>query len=570
MSRRAARADLQILRRIGQILTWLDADPSFARSLIVALGSVFVTWTLVALGGGVFVNNYVLDFGFAIGEAWRLAQGQIPYLDWRTPLGPFYYALLAGAIALAPSLPEAVVWAGFLGAVLLMAPTLRLMRVGLPGGAALALALALWLLAVGPRNPDGLMDDAAWLALYNGLCLPLLAAVLIAALFPAVRPTSSLLAALLDAAAISICATVLLLTKAPHGALAVAALGVGALVRADRRGRLLLGLLGALGSVGLLGALFPSAAIAHLAQLAETARASELPVRLAMKKELIFGLGAVLLGAGAVVIWLLEQYRKEDARRWPDVAALLTATVVAWAAAFQDHPATPVMAVLPLLLAWRAALAHLLPIGGSAGRFYRRTKAFLLLLVPGLALAWWTANGAASVPIAAVQARLASPAWGPDAPHAASWRLPADPKEMRPQAEMTPAEWQATLVAAVDLLRAQALADRRILTLDFTNPLPWLLQAPPPRGVLAWMDPGRTLPVYGTMPLEAIVGDAEVLLSPKRPSHPMVLPVIARMQGEALTKAFPVVAETDLWRVRVRAPSSPLDANPERRQDPRQ
>jgi len=565
MSRPAARADLQILRRAGQILAWLDSDPSFARSLIVTLGAALAAWVLVALGGGVFVNNYVLDFGFAVGEAWRLAQGQLPYLDWRTPLGPLYYALLAGAVALAPSLPEAVVWAGFLGAVLLMAPTLRLMRVGLPGGAALALALALWLLAAGPRNPDGLMGDAAWLALYNGLCLPLLAAVLIAALFPTARPAPGLPAALLDAAAVGICTAALLLTKAPHGALAIIALVAGVLVRADRRGRLLLGLLVALGGVSLLGALFPAATIAHLAQLIETARASDLLVRLLMKKELVFGLGAVLLGACFVAIWLLEQYRKEDARLWPDVAALLAATVLAWAAAFQDHPATPVMAVLPPLLTWRAASAHLLPIGGPAGRLYRGVKALLLLLVPGLALAWWTANGAVSIPMAAVQARLASPAWGPNAPHAASWRLPADPQGMRPQAEMTPAEWQATLVAAVDLLRAQELADRRILILDFANPLPWLLQAPPPRGVLAWIDPDRTLPVHGTMPLEAIVGDAEVLLSPKRPSHPRVLPVIARLQGEALTKAFPIVAETDLWRVRVRAPSSSLDVNPEAR-----
>lgn len=118
---------------------------------------------------------------------------------------------------------------------------------------------------------------------------------------------------------------------------------------------------------------------------------------------------------------------------------------------------------------------------------------------------------------------------------------------------MTPAEWQATLVAAANLLRAEGLANRRILVLDFANPLPWLLQAPPPRGTLAWMDPDRTLSVRGALPLEAIVGDAEVLLSPKRPSHPRVLPVLSRHQGEALVATFPVVAETDLWRVRLRA-----------------
>lgn len=556
MSCPAARADLRILRRIQWILAWLGSDPSLGRSLGLAMGAVLATWALVALGGAVFVNNYVLDFGFAVGEAWRLTQGQIPYLDWRTPLGPLYYALLAGAAALAPSLPEAVVWAGFLGAALLMAPTLRLMRMGLPGGTALAIALALWLLAAGPRNPDGVMFDAAWLALYNGLCLPLLAAVLVAALFPAARPAPGHPGALIDAAAVGICAAALLLTKAPHGTLAVAALAAGVLLRADRRGRLLIGLLAALGGVGLLAAAFPDAALAHLAQLAETARASDPLVRLLMKRELVFGLGAVLLGAGFAAVWLLEQYRKEDPRLWSDVAALLTAIALAWAAAFQDHSATPVMAVLPLLLAWRAASAHHLPMGGSAGRLYRGAKALLLLLVPGLALAWWTANSLASVPIAAIQARLAAPAWGPDAPHAAGWRMPADAEGMRPQAEMSPAEWQATLVAAAELLRAEGLAERRILVLDFANPIPWLLQAPPPRGTLAWMDPDRTLPTRGPMTLEAIVGDAEVLLSPKRLSHPRVLPVISRLQGDALREAFPVVAETDLWRVRVRGPAA--------------
>lgn len=557
MSRPAARADLRILRRTGRALAWLESDPSFGRSLALALAWIAGAWALVALGGAAFVNNYVLDFGFAVGEAWRLQQGQIPYLDWRTPLGPLYYALLAGAAAVAPTLPEAVAWAGFLGATLLAAPTLRLLRVGLPGGAALALALALWLVAAGPRNPDGLLGDASWLALYNGLCLPLLAAVLVASLFPAARPTPAQAGRILDglafAVSLGLCAAALLLVKAPHGALALAAIAAGIALRADRRHLLLAGGAFAAATVCCLWIAFPDAAAAHLAQLAETARASDPVVRLLMKKELVFGVGATLLGAGFASIWLLEQYRKEDATLWPDVCAILAATGLAWAAAFQDHPATPVMAVVPLLLAWRAAGAHRLPIGGSAGRLYRGAKATLLLLVPGLALAWWTANGAASLPMAAAQARLTPPAWGEGMAHADGWRLPADPEGTRPQAEMTPAEWQATLVAAADLLRAEGLADRRILVLDFANPLPWLLQTPPPRGTLAWMDPDRTLPARGALPLAALVGDAEVLLSPKRPSHPRVLPVLSRLQGEALTEAFPVVAETDLWRVRLRA-----------------
>ncbi len=557
MSRIAARADLRILRCTGRIIAWLETDLSFRRSLALALAWILTAWALVALGGAAFVNNYVLDFGFAVSEAWRLQQGQVPYLDWRTPLGPLYYALLAGAATIAPTLPEAVIWAGFLGTLFFIAPVLHLLRVGLPGGAALALALALWLMAAGPRNPDGLLGDASWLALYNGLCLPLLAAVLVATLFPAARPAPTQAGRNLDGLAftvsLGVCTAALLLTKAPHGVFALAAIAAGIALRTDRRNLLLTG--GALAGVLVcsLFIAFPNAAKAHLAQLVETARASDPVVRLLMKKELVFGLGATLLGASFVAVWLLEQYRKEDASLWPDVGALLTATGLAWSVAFQDHPATPVMAVVPLLLAWRAATSHRLPIGGTAGRFYRGAKATLLLLVPGLTLTWWTINGAASLPMAAVQARLTPPAWGDGMAHADGWRLPADPERMRPQAEMTPAEWQATLVAAANLLRTEGLANRRILVLDFANPLPWLLQAPPPRGTLAWMDPDRTLSVRDTLPLEAIVGDAEVLLSPKRPSHPRVLPVLSRHQGEALVATFPVVAETDLWRVRLRA-----------------
>jgi hypothetical protein len=559
MSRPAARADLRILRHTSRILAFLETEISFLRSLGLAAAAILLAWALVALGGAAFVNNYVLDFGFAVGEAWRLDQGQIPYLDWRTPLGPLYYVLVGSAAQVAPSLPEAVVWAGFLGALLFVAPTLLLLRIGMPGGAALALLLALWLMAAGPRNPDGLLGDVSWLALYNGLCIPLLAAVLVAALFPAARPlpkrTGAGLQGISNAAALGVCTAALLLTKAPHGALALAGIVAGIALRADRRHLLLSGAALGVAIVSALAALFPAAAAAHLAQLAETAQASDPLVRLLMKKELVFGVGAVLLGAGFVAIWLVEQYRKEDPALWPDVAAILAATALAWGAAFQDHPATPVLAVMPPLLAWRAAAAHRLPIGGAAGRLYRGAKATLLLLVPGVALAWWTLNGAASLPMAAAQALLTPAAWGNDAPHAAGWRLPADPEGMRSQAEMTPAEWQATLVAAAALVRAEGLEGRRILVLDFANPMPWLLQAPPPRGVLAWMDPDRTLPARGRMNLEALVGDAEVLLVPKRPSHPRVLPVVARLQGEALTETFRIRAETDLWRLRVRSQS---------------
>jgi hypothetical protein len=556
MSRPAARADLRILRRTGRILAFLESEIPFRRSLGLAAGVILLAWTLVALGGAAFVNNYVLDFGFAVGEAWRLDQEQIPYLDWRTPLGPLYYALIGLAARLAPSLPEAVVWAGFLAALLFAVPTLLLLRIGLPGGAALALLLALWLMAAGPRNPDGLLGDASWLALYNSLCLPLLAAVLVAALFPPARDlpagTKAVLHGIGIAAALGACAAALLLTKAPHGVLALAGIAAGAALRPDRRRLLLAGGAAGVGIVAALAAAFPAAAAAHLAQLAETARASDLLVRLHMKKDLIYGVGAVLLGAGLAAVWLVEQYRKADPALWPDVAATLAATALVWGAAFQDHPATPVLAVLPPLLAWRAAMAYRLPIGGTAGRLYRGAKALLLLLVPGVALAWWTLNGAASLPMAVVQARLTPAAWGDGTPHAAGWRMPADPEDMRPQAEMTPAEWQATLVAAANLVRAEGLERRRILVLDFANPLPWLLQAPPPRGVLAWMDPDRTLPTRGPMTLDALVGDAEVLLVPKRPAHPRVLPVVARLQGEALTRTFPLRTETPLWRLRVR------------------
>ena len=277
-------------------------------------------------------------------------------------------------------------------------------------------------MAAGPRNPDGLLGDASWLALYNGLCLPLLAAVLVATLFPAARPVPTQAGRNLDGltftVSLGVCTAALLLAKAPHGVFALAAIAAGIALRTERRHLLLAG--GALAGVLVcsLFIAFPNAAKAHLAQLVKTAKVSDPVVRLHMKKELVFGLGATLLGASFVAVWLLEQYRKEDASLWPDVGALLTATGLAWSAAFQDHSATPVMAVVPLLLAWSAATSHCLPIGGTAERFYRGAKATLLLLVPGLTLTWWTINGAASLPVAAVQARLTAP------PGETAWRTP--------------------------------------------------------------------------------------------------------------------------------------------------
>ncbi|MGI4851972.1 MAG: hypothetical protein ACRYGR_08530, partial [Janthinobacterium lividum] len=63
------------------------------------------------------------------------------------------------------------------------------------------------------------------------------------------------------------------------------------------------------------------------------------------------------------------------------------------------------------------------------------------------------------------------------------------------------------------LLRGYHEEHALILQDDFSNPFPYLLQTPPPKGTLAWMDPSRTFSIKDHPKEEDMFGNVEVILA---------------------------------------------------------
>ena len=137
-------------------------------------------------------------------------------------------------------------------------------------------------------------------------------------------------------------------------------------------------------------------------------------------------------------------------------------------------------------------------------------------------------------------------------------------------ANLSSSEMLFTWRSGVRLLR-RAGADRgRVMTLDFGNPFPALLDAPPPRGVLFSMFVGRQADQLTAADPVLTLGDAEWLMIPKFPVLWESTRLLLDAQGPRLAAEWPLAAENGHWRLlrrretprqtAIEAASSPLAA----------
>ena len=114
---------------------------------------------------------------------------------------------------------------------------------------------------------------------------------------------------------------------------------------------------------------------------------------------------------------------------------------------------------------------------------------------------------------------------------------------------LSSSEMLFTWRSGVRLLR-RAGADRgRVMTLDFGNPFPALLDAPPPRGVLFSMFVGRQADQLTAADPALTLGDAEWLMIPKFPALWESTRLLLDAQGTRLAAEWRMAAENGHWRL---------------------
>ena len=146
------------------------------------------------------------------------------------------------------------------------------------------------------------------------------------------------------------------------------------------------------------------------------------------------------------------------------------------------------------------------------------------------------------------------------------WRSPLDAmlwgrRSNHFNANLSSSEMLSTLRSAVNLLHAAGAGQGRVMTLDFANPFPALLDAPPPKGVLFSMFKGRQADRVTAADPELTLGDADCLMIPKFPVRWESTRLLLDAQGPRLAAEWRAAAENEHWRLLRRKagrPEAPL------------
>lgn len=528
---------------VRRLETFMSRELAMPALLAGGLAVPVLALLFVPLAGGVYLSSYVTDFVFMLDSAWRVSSGQVSNTDFSTPIGPLYYQLLHLAQLVFGGGPEAVLAAAPLAA-LVAAPALILIAARRMGhGYALFLALVVTLRALTPRSMDTVSFDFTYLAVYNSLSWLLVTPVMVGALFVPERP--SRVAPALEAPVMAALVVAMLLLKAHFGLVALAALGIGAIVQ---KGRERLAPLAALVLAGLGVALFaaadPARAAAYVEQMRQVAAASELSARVLVRLRETVTFSFVLFLASVAAIWLIEQYRKgpDGAALWRELLASLFLVAAAFALTLNNHDKALFLGLLVVLHAHLVAMRASSPKLAALGPAYRRIK-FAATFAPFvLAGGWYALMDGATLAAAPAMARLHS---GAEAisPRVEGLSLAeGDGGMIR--------EYWSSLEEGARLLREKGLQSSRVLALDFVNPFPFLLDAPPPKGVLAWLDYERTYSVRQHPAPEELFADVETVMRPVGARGEAINPAMLwRLYGPYIEENYERVARSDAWEV---------------------
>ena len=109
------------------------------------------------------------------------------------------------------------------------------------------------------------------------------------------------------------------------------------------------------------------------------------------------------------------------------------------------------------------------------------------------------------------------------------------------------AEYRASLRSGLELLRAVGTGQERVATLDYNNPFPFLLNAPPPKGVLIGLHINRHLGLSNAGDHTLTLGDAEWLMVPRLPYMWDTTELLLASLEAHLDERWTQAASNDLW-----------------------
>lgn len=528
------------------------------------LASRRLTWTfyagllligvLVAVAAPHRTHRWATDTFLYLDGGWRVFNGQRPYVDFYTGLGPVTFQLVALGFWLGGATAAGIDYGFGLAAMAVGVWSWLLFQRRMERAAAMLLAWFVAALAIAPHALGARLDMLTYASLYNRLGYALTAIVLVEAICAplAASPKDDWPGGVSSGAA----CLVLLFLKPSFFVIAVAALCASYVFRDLRSPRRTLGMAVGFAIPALLmlaclrfdvGAIwfdFRSVA-ASRTHMANAHPSFDIGKRMALKHaydnaaEL---LGLLLLGWMVSILPRARRAARYLDAWWPlAVAASVLAADVALNTANGVQYCLPLTGVISVVMVsvvyrwWRSAAA-------AERREYRWLCGFSLVL--GMALYAPQALNDFAALLYSAQQSLAGPPL--------SARFEAPPLRDLLSQE-TPRDWDEPyngklLVDSIDdgvaLLESAAQPSERIMTLNPSDPFSFALRRRPPDGgspILgaSFLSPGH-MP-----PLEWMIGGADLVMAPKNPSKDAVW--AKEVFGEYIERNYEVAAESKEW-----------------------
>ena len=513
----------------------VDDSPAKTRACLALLVLIVLAAAgLLVWMGATVVLGFPWDVPILLDGGWRILQGQVPHVDFYTPLGPVTPLIVAFGMWLGGPVVSGFAYAD---AVLLIIISLWAWAIGRPRlSAVLSLLFALYagFMAAGTAGYGYGLKQLSYAALYNRYGVAL-TAVLFIECFGRSRQNSPARLCW-EGASTGIALGLLFFLKVNFFGIAVLAVMAGAILMTQSRYRWL-GLCAGVGAVSLLMLAylrFDIAAMLHDLRLAARVRSGGLVHEIPglMQDPAVFN-SAFLMA----ILWCVNPLTDNAYRRWlsaKTAQGLLVLFLIGMQAFLSLTNSQP---RLPTLF----PVAALLILSNSSGR----SLATLLLglyfvlstLVPDIESLAYSAF------LHVTQARELTADQKFDSTSLADMLVPTEP------------EYVQMVNDGCEMLRRHSQPSERILALDFSNPFSFALRRSPPKGDALWWDAAITFNKNVYPDPEKSFRDAALVMVPKKPFAKKTALQLMEVYGDYVRTRYTAVTESPFWILYRRRPT---------------
>lgn len=532
--------------------------------LPVAAFTTLILFAWAASARGAMYESWAQDIFVPLEGVIHLKHGQLPHLDFGTPVGCLYYFIQYLPTLIAPLSARTAIWSNLIVAVVAFSFTAWIAYGRLPAWLAAVTSLYTGLVALSTRQLGEKLIIVTNNASYNRWSWAMLAVSALLLALPHPRATQR--TTVIEGSVVGLLLAALFMIKITYFVAGVGLL-ILALVTVRRTTPFRFGAAAAIVLIVVLASVQISTGMisAYLAEMRATVAVQPTKLRLASA----FNLALAFAPGGLVVVLLALWAPRRPSKRWSTLSPILLALAIfamGWAVAIQNHP-EPENPMLPIaaLVAWYGGRSFdddetgttLVPDSdGQLLVLLRRLASplviigvFLIPMVQDIGTLAWTARGAT----------IADPklAWLQSTPMrdlrimATPWRTE---QSTSPNAFDNDVQYLESLGEGVSLLRSHIgkRHDVTVLPLTWNNPWPTLLGLRPVRHELAWWHDGRTFNSQIHPDAAQLLGAIDYVFVPNRYYMYDTTIAMSAIYSQNLRRDFHPVGKTGNWTLYAR------------------